>query len=105
MYVELDRLTRFQRPVAIHLNRGVVSKNILAAVNWTDKAKPFGIIEPFDCSGLHAVTFLARCVYESDDGLSCGLILIKIRAVDVRRMKNDGPRRQAGQRSKQQENY
>lgn len=60
MDIELDLLARFQRSVSLHLDRGVVCEDIVAAANRTDKTEAFGIVEPFNSTRLHAFTSLAR---------------------------------------------
>ncbi len=60
MDIELDLLARFQRSVSLHLDRGVVCEDIVAAANRTDKAEAFGVVEPFNSTRLHAFTSLAR---------------------------------------------
>jgi hypothetical protein len=60
MDIELNLLASLQCSVSLHLNRGVVCEDILAAADRTDKPEAFGVVEPFYCTRLHAFTSLAR---------------------------------------------
>jgi hypothetical protein len=54
---ELDFLTFFEGLKTVHVDRGEVCKQILAAVIWSDEAKAFGIIEPLNSTSCHKRTF------------------------------------------------
>lgn len=54
---ELDFLTFFEGLKTVHVDRGEVSKQILAAVIRSDEAKAFGIIEPLNSTSCHKRTF------------------------------------------------
>ncbi len=60
MDIKPNLLASFQRSVSLHLDRGVVCEDIVAAANRTDKPEAFGVVEPFYCTRLHAFTSLAR---------------------------------------------
>lgn len=60
MDIELNLLAGLQRSVSLHLNRGVVCEDIVAAANRTDKTEALGVVEPFNSTRLHAFTSLAR---------------------------------------------
>ena len=54
---ELDFLTFFEGLKTVHVDRGEVSEQILAAVIRSDEAKAFGIIEPLNSTSCHKRTF------------------------------------------------
>jgi hypothetical protein len=58
--IKLNVLTRFKRSVTLHLNGGVVRKDVIATANRTNKAEALGVVEPFNSTRLHAFTSLAR---------------------------------------------
>jgi hypothetical protein len=51
--IELDGLTLFQRAKSVHLDGGVVHKDIGPTVRLRDKAEALFCVEPLDCSGSH----------------------------------------------------
>lgn len=59
VHVKADLLASLQRPVPIHFNRRIMGENVFAAAFRTDKPKPFGVVEPFNSTRLHAFTSLA----------------------------------------------
>jgi len=54
MYIKPDNLPGFERSVTIHLDGGIMSEDIFAAAFRADEPEPFGVIEPFNCTRLHA---------------------------------------------------
>ena len=54
---ELNFLTFFEGLETVHVDCGEVSKQIFAAVIWSDEAKTFGIIEPLNCTCCHKKNF------------------------------------------------
>src|SRR5579872_2796468 len=55
--VEANFLTFFQCLESVHGDGRKVSEQIFAAAIWSDKAKTFGIVKPFNCAGCHSASF------------------------------------------------
>src|SRR2546425_4704001 len=59
-YLELDALALVELPVALHLDLGLVHKEVLATVIGLDETESFGGVEPLDRPYCHRVcTFFA----------------------------------------------
>jgi len=60
MDIEADLLSGFEGAVTLHLDSGIMSKDIFSAILRADKTKALSIIEPFNSTRLHASTSLSR---------------------------------------------
>jgi hypothetical protein len=56
--IELDDLPGFERFVTFHLNRGIVSKKILAALIGKYESIALGVVEPLDGTCRHGLILL-----------------------------------------------